>query len=73
MDRRDIWMKDPELKAAYEALGPKFRREVEMAQQRRDPRSLQGAAIASRAARPHTTTHSAAGAQGRPHSGAARR
>lgn len=34
MDRRDTWMKDPELQAAYEALGPKFRREVEMAQQR---------------------------------------
>ncbi len=34
MDRQDTWMKDPELKAAYEALGPKFRREVEMAQQR---------------------------------------
>ncbi|WP_168220552.1 hypothetical protein [Azospirillum thermophilum] len=28
-------MNDPELKAAYEALGPTFRRDVEMAQQRR--------------------------------------
>ncbi|WP_042700460.1 hypothetical protein [Azospirillum sp. B506] len=48
MDRRDIWMKDPELKAAYEALGPNFRREVEQAQARRSQRTLQGAAIASR-------------------------
>ncbi|PWC84185.1 hypothetical protein TSH100_18500 [Azospirillum sp. TSH100] len=48
MDRREFWMKDPELKAAYEALGPNFRREVEQAQARRSQRTLQGAAIASR-------------------------
>ncbi|WP_042446240.1 hypothetical protein [Azospirillum sp. B510] len=48
MDRHEFWMKDPELKAAYEALGPNFRREVEQAQQRRGQRPLQGAAIASR-------------------------
>lgn len=35
MDMRDSWMKDPELRAAYEALGPTFRREVEKAQQGR--------------------------------------
>lgn len=51
MDRRDIWMKDPELKAAYEALGPKFRREVEMAQQRREQRGAQ-AVVASSSRRP---------------------
>ncbi|PWC77636.1 hypothetical protein [Azospirillum sp. TSH64] len=48
MDRREIWMNDPELKAAYEALGPNFRREVEQAQKRRSQQTLQGAAIASR-------------------------
>ncbi|CAO3438428.1 hypothetical protein [Azospirillum endophyticum] len=48
MDRREFWMKDPELKAAYEALGPNFRREVEQAQKRRSQQALQGAAIASR-------------------------
>ena len=48
MDRRDIWMKDPELKAAYEALGPKFRREVEMAQQRRSERGSHAVAASSR-------------------------
>lgn len=48
MDRQEFWMKDPELKAAYEALGPNFRREVEQAQARRSQRTLQGAAIASR-------------------------
>lgn len=55
MDRRETWMNDPELKAAYEALGPNFRREVEQAQQRRGQRTLQGAAIASRgrSTRPH--------------------
>ena len=55
MDRREFWMKDPELKAAYEALGPNFRREVEQAQARRGQRTLQGAAIASRgrSSRPH--------------------
>ncbi|ALG73969.1 hypothetical protein VY88_19590 [Azospirillum thiophilum] len=47
MNLREQWMKDPELKAAYEALGPNFRREVELAQQRRGQRTLQGAAIAS--------------------------
>ncbi|GLR81269.1 hypothetical protein HUE56_05975 (plasmid) [Azospirillum oryzae] len=64
MDRQEFWMKDPELKAAYEALGPNFRREVEQAQQRRGQRTLQGAAIASRgrSTRPH-----------QPHSGAAAR
>lgn len=51
MDRREFWMKDPELKAAYEALGPNFRREVEQAQARRSQRTLQGAAIASRGSR----------------------
>lgn len=51
MDRRDIWMKDPELKAAYEALGPKFRQDVEMAQQRRGQRGAQHAvAVSSRSA-----------------------
>lgn len=55
MDRQEFWMKDPELKAAYEALGPNFRREVEQAQQRRGQRTLQGAAIVSRgrSTRPH--------------------
>ncbi len=48
MDRRDLWMKDPELKAAYEALGPKFRREVEMAQQRREQRGAHAVAVSSR-------------------------
>ncbi|CAO3361783.1 hypothetical protein VH569_05345 [Azospirillum sp. 11R-A] len=51
MDRREIWMNDPELKAAYEALGPNFRREVEQAQKRRSQQTLQGAAIASRSNR----------------------
>lgn len=48
MERHESWMKDPELKAAYEALGPNFRREVEQAQKHRSQRTLQGAAIASR-------------------------
>jgi len=48
MDRRDTWMKDPELKAAYEALGPKFRREVEMAQQRRSERGAHAVVASSR-------------------------
>lgn len=39
MEMRDNWMKDPELRAAYEALGPTFRREVEKAQQRRQDHS----------------------------------
>lgn len=60
MDRRENWMNDPELKAAYEALGPNFRREVEQAQSRRSQRTLQGAAIASRSSRsaskPHTVS-----------------
>lgn len=47
MNLREQWMKDPELKAAYEALGPNFRREVELAQQRRGQRTLQSAAITS--------------------------
>ncbi|CAO3456576.1 hypothetical protein [Azospirillum largimobile] len=51
MERRESWMKDPELKAAYEALGPNFRREVELAQQRRGQRNLQGATIAARTGR----------------------
>ncbi len=51
MDRQEFWMKDPELKAAYEALGPNFRREVEQAQQRRGQRTLQGAAIVARTGR----------------------
>ncbi|AWB08471.1 hypothetical protein A6A40_26045 (plasmid) [Azospirillum humicireducens] len=60
MERHDVWMKDPELKAAYEALGPNFRREVELAQQRRGQRTVQGTAIvagtgrsAARAPRSH--------------------
>ncbi|MFP5517631.1 MAG: hypothetical protein ACLGJC_31700 [Alphaproteobacteria bacterium] len=51
MERREFWMQDPDLKAAYEALGPNFRREVEMAQQRRGQRNLQGAAITARTGR----------------------
>ncbi|MBP2297761.1 hypothetical protein [Azospirillum picis] len=66
MDRREFWMNDPELKAAYEALGPNFRREVEMAQQRRSQRTIQGAAIATRTGRTaaqgsRTVAHPAAG------------
>lgn len=60
MDRREFWMKDPELQAAYEALGPNFRREVEQAQKRRSQQTLQGAAIASRgnrsASKPQTVS-----------------
>ncbi|WP_246024562.1 hypothetical protein [Azospirillum ramasamyi] len=60
MERRELWMQDPELKAAFEALGPNFRRDVELAQ-RRGQRNLQGAAIAARsgrsAAKPAPKTH----------------
>lgn len=58
MERREFWMQDPDLKAAYEALGPNFRREVEMAQQRRNQRPVQGAAIAARTGRSAPKAHS---------------